>query len=196
MTPQHALNVLRGSGCTIDSGLSEEELRSVEKTFKFYFSEEHRALLTLGLPQGASWPNWRDGEYAELKAMLDWPVASVLHDVEESDFWHPQWGERPRTQAERVRVAREALQAIPRMVPIYAKLYCAGRDVTSPNPVFSIMHSDVMYLGASINDWISRALDAASRPRPLDIDGPWVDFWSDLAEGVVPRGLDAEGWDD
>ena len=62
-------------------GLSDHEIRRIEKSFRFTFSPEHRELLITALPSGESWPDWRDGSHQDLQARLDWPVDGVLFDV-------------------------------------------------------------------------------------------------------------------
>ena len=73
-------------------GLTDAEFALVEASYGFTFADDHREFLAAGLPvddePGRGWPDWRSGDPAELRRMLDWPVEGVLFDVEHNGSRH------------------------------------------------------------------------------------------------------------
>jgi hypothetical protein len=112
------------SVCVVDAGLTPEEIARVEQEFGFEFADDHRASLSAGLPVNAGlspippgvisadrapWPDWRNGDLAVLRDMLDWPIKGVLFDVEHNQFWFETWGPLPSTAQEAVSSTRRGL---------------------------------------------------------------------------------------
>jgi hypothetical protein len=62
-------------------GLSEQELADVERSFAFPFGPEHRQLLSMVLPVGGYWIDWRHGPRAYIRGrfyMLIDGIASMF----------------------------------------------------------------------------------------------------------------------
>src|SRR6266540_1051379 len=122
------------NACVLEPGLTDAEFARVEQEFGFEFADDHRAFLATALPVDKdpdarhTWPDWRDGEPAALRAQLGRPVDGVLFDVEHNVFWHRGWGERPADVGEALKTARTELAKVPRLVPVYAhRCLPAGR---------------------------------------------------------------------
>jgi hypothetical protein len=182
------------SVCIIDAGLTAEEIARVEQEFGFEFADDHRAFLSAGLPVNAGlppippgvitahpapWPDWRSGNRAMLRDMLDWPVEGVLFDVEHNRFWFETWGLHPSTVQEAVAVATEQLATVPTMVPVYAHRYLPAGRGTRGHPVLSMWQTDIIYYGLDLADYINREFgrhraDADWNPQAT------VEFWQHL----------------
>lgn len=102
-------DALAACGADLRPGLSDAEFDRVESEFDFRFAPDHRRLLSVALPVGDAWPDWRGGDRLELRERLDWPVRGILFDVQRNRFWHPEWEARPAETAEALSVARERL---------------------------------------------------------------------------------------
>ncbi|MGP3980033.1 hypothetical protein [Streptomyces sp. KR80] len=113
--------------CEIEPGLSDAEFSRIEATYGFEFTMDHRAFLAAGLPvasppeEGATWeqpwPNWRDGNPADLCYRLDWPVQGVLNAVG-NGWWSAEWGLRPAKSSDALAVAEQKLAQMPTLVPV------------------------------------------------------------------------------
>lgn len=189
---EKALRVLARLGCCeIRPGLSDGELAGVEDEFGFEFSDDHRAFLAAGLPVTGStpyqgrippWPDWRDGDRAQLRDRLQWPVEGVLFDVEVNDYWYDGWGDRPPTPPQALAIARERLPGAPQMVPVHGHRYLPAGHGTFGHVVLSMYQTDIICYGADLVDYIHREFDPAWRKRPWDESQPTptVPFWRDL----------------
>jgi hypothetical protein len=176
-----AAEILAASGrFAIRPGLSDAELAAVEDEFGFTFADDHRAFLAAGLPFGRGWPDWRDGNRAQLRERLAWPVEGVLFDVAENDFWYDGWGPRPSTMDAALGAARAGLLTAPRMIPVYSHRYLPAGRGASGHPVLSIMQTDIIVYGADLEDYLHRefGIGAASDRRGHST----VSFWSLLVQ--------------
>ncbi|MEU5529434.1 hypothetical protein ABZ744_21115 [Micromonospora chersina] len=183
--------------CDIDAGLTDAELARIGTQFGFEFADDNRGFLTAGLPvntrpqprepgviytHSEPWPDWRDGDPADLRELLDWPVHGVLFDVEKNDCWHDSWGPRPDTSASAIAIARRMLVDVPRMVPIYGHRFLPARRGTYGHPVLSMWQTDVIYYGLDLVDYIGREFGDPDRGEDADRAQPraTVEFWRDL----------------
>jgi hypothetical protein len=164
------------TGAETAPGLTERELDGVEERYGFRFAADHRVFLAAGLPLGGPWPDWRGGDPAQLRGMLDWPVEGTLFDVEHNSFWHPRWGVRPEATAERLDVARVRLADVPQLVPVYGHRYLPGTPGQFGHPVLSVHQTDIIYYGADLADYVRH--EFTGLPAQLDSARSTVDFWS------------------
>ena len=169
---------LEDRGHRIEPGLTEEEFARVEEEFGFAFADDHRAFLAAGLPVGALWPDWRDGDPDVLRGRLNWPIEGVLFDVEHNVFWDTDWGERPRELGQAIAVAQRHLAHVPTLVPIYSHRYLPAGKGTFGHLVLSVYQTDIICYGADLDDYIEREFGAAhavaGNPRPT------VEFWREF----------------
>ena len=185
---ERAVEVLRRSRDQLTPGLTEEELRGVERRFGFRFAPEHRAFLRTVLPAGEGWPDWRSGDPEDLESWLRQPVDGVLFDVRVNAFWPASWGPRPFEEAAALAVARERLSAVPRLVPLFGHRYLSAAPAPDPSPVFSVHQSDVIHYGADLDDYVRNEF---WRTGSWSMKGEVVrvPFWSDLAVGAESADL-------
>lgn len=190
-----AIDRLRRAGIRVERGLGDAELERVEDRFGFEFCDVHRRLLSAVLPVGSEgfphdrWPDWRSGSDEDLRARLSWPVDGVVFDVLTSGFWPASWGDRPTLASEAEAAAREILQSVPKMVPIFAHRYLPAAPAPEDPPVFSIYQTDVIYYGDDLVDYVAHEFDVPPlHPNPI-VGLRRVRFWSDLVDGVEATGL-------
>jgi hypothetical protein len=174
-----ARRVRSDGGIEVRPGLTDRELDAVERRYGFEFADDHRAFLAAGLPAGPGWPDWRDGDPADLRRRLDRPVEGVLFDVEHNGYWHPGWGPPPR-RADVVDAAREHLATVPQLVPVYSHRYLPGGRGTWGHPVLSVSQTDVIFYGLDLADYIDAELTGRELVRWDREPRATVPFWRDL----------------
>ncbi|PKU79906.1 uncharacterized protein LOC110115313 [Dendrobium catenatum] len=193
---------LRASGVSILPGLSDAEFARIEAEFAFAFPPDLRAVLSLGLPSGPGFPDWRSR--SRIRASIDLPIAAASLQIARGSFW-------PRSCPDRtLPVARSALRRAPLLIPLFDRCYIPCRPSLAGNPVFFVDETRVLCCGYDLPDFFRRdssfrspdrslrrqksASAAADKPplpplpphatrRSLDsIAGKaprWVEFWSD-----------------
>ncbi|MGA5824020.1 hypothetical protein ACPC54_40010 [Kitasatospora sp. NPDC094028] len=177
--------------CAIEPGLTAEEFERVEAEYGFRFADDHRAFLAAGLPvseppeEGATWerpwPDWRDGDPADLRSRLAWPAEGVLDAVERGG-WLDEWGMRPPTTDRAVSVVTGLIAAAPPLVPLYAHRFIPAGRGTSGHPVLSIWGTDMVYYGADLAEYIDHEF---AQPGGFAVPEGWnpqatVPFWKDF----------------
>lgn len=174
----------------IGPGLTDSEFSRIERDYGFEFADDHRAFLSAGLPLNGPaqsgrtwrkpWPDWREGDQADLLEQLGWPVKGALFDVQHG-LWHPSWGQRPADSGAALSTAHRHLGSAPVMVPVYAHRYLPAGRGAHGHPVLSIYQTDIVIYGTDLADYIDREFSAAASPISDDwTPPPLVPFWSDF----------------
>jgi hypothetical protein len=175
----------------IGPGLTGTEFARIERDYEFEFADDHRAFLAAGLPLNAPaakdqtwrkpWPDWRDGDPADLHEQLGWPVEGALFDVENNALWHPTWGQRPADTSTALNTARRCLTQASKMIPVYAHRYLPAGRGTHGHPVLSIYQTDIIVYGTDLADYIHNEFSGSGRSISADwTPPPMVPFWSDF----------------
>ncbi|RZS34921.1 hypothetical protein EV193_108271 [Herbihabitans rhizosphaerae] len=179
---RRAVRVLRKAGVELRGGMSDDELDHVEKRLGFTFAADHRALLTMVLPVGPGWMDWRLDTDDHLKAALGWAIDGVLYDVERNDFWPKSWGvAKPEDLDEKLILARKNLQSVPTLVPFYME-GCVPAGWAEPGAPVVKAFQTVEYRGSDIANFLERTL--GDKSTPLGGELARIPFWTDLAEGA------------
>jgi len=159
-------------------GYSAAELDEAQERYGLRFPPDLVALLRARRPVQAY--DWRRDDEAIRKA-LEWPLEGLLFDLEHSDLWLPQWGERPDTMGGRAEVLTDLVHAAPRLIPIFGHRYIPEEPHRAGNPVFSVWQSDVIHYGADLADYIRREFEPGAFPlQPVTGTVRCIPFWSDL----------------
>jgi hypothetical protein len=140
----------------IADGLSDEEFERIEATYGFTFPPDLKGILQAGLPVGAGFPNWRAGNPEHLRMRINLPIAGLLHEVSNSNFWWKAWGPRPVDIKQAVRSARSALRRSSILVPMYGHCYIPSSPNLAGNPVFFVYQKNVVYCGYDVADFLDR----------------------------------------
>jgi hypothetical protein len=174
-----AVKLLRSLDVALDRGLTDAELAAIQADFDFRFSAVHRGLLTLAVPIGEGWPDWRHVAPAELRRRLAAPVEGVLFDIEHNGFWPASWGPEPASEGARRDQAVRRAASLPRLIPLYGHRFLPAEPAPDPTPVLSVVQTDVIHYGADLLDYLRR--EFGGDPGPLPAITARVPFWSELA---------------
>ncbi|MGY4710155.1 hypothetical protein ACXDF8_11470 [Mycolicibacterium sp. CBM1] len=171
--------MLDDGSVTMDPGLTDDELARIEDEFGFEFADDHRSLLSAGLPIGQSWPNWREAPRRSLQQRLRLPAEGVLLAVEWRGFWPAEWGARPAKTKDALRSANYHLARAPQLVPVHSQCYLPAGRGNFGHPVLSVYRTDVTCVSTDVFRYIEHefgrlASDTSQPPTST------VRFWSDL----------------
>lgn len=148
-------------------GLSDAEVAAVEARFGFRFPPDLRAFLQTALPRGSGFPDWRAGDEVELRDWLDEPRQGVRFDVEHNGFWPGEWGPRPATLADALRVVDELVAVAPRLIPVFSHRVMPDDPPAAGNPVLSVYQTDIIAYGFDLDDYLRAEFDLPGRRHPL-----------------------------
>ncbi|MEY9841118.1 hypothetical protein [Streptacidiphilus sp. EB103A] len=172
-------------------GLNAAQLAALEDAAGAVLPGELRILLSLAVPVGApQWPNWHIDPGGILTNWTAEVRRGLLFDIEYNGAWFEAWGTPPADPATRLRAARERLDTLPRLLPLYAHRAIAldpapGYADADGNPVFSVHQSDVVYYGNDLAGWLHREF-AVARPSWSAARPRWIPFWSPIADPAQP----------
>src|SRR5690349_6430837 len=110
---------LSKAGVRFDNGLTSIELVSIERRHGFVFPPDLREFLSFALPVSTGWVDWRHGSRADIQARLNWPYEGMCFDIQHNAFWLTSWGQKPSVFREACAIARKAVDAAPRLVPVF-----------------------------------------------------------------------------
>lgn len=159
-----------------EPGLSDSEVIAVEKMFGFRFPTDLRAFLQTALPRGEQFPNWRSGDAATLRDWQNIPRQGVLFDVERNGFWLSEWGPRPESLGQALRIASDLVSGAPKLIPIYGNRMMPDEPHSAGNPVFSVHQTDIIYYGFDLADYLRHEFDLPGRePWPEQVRA--IRFW-------------------
>lgn len=179
-----SVEFLRSRGVPLDAGLAPAELDAIEDRFGLRFGPDHRAFLSLALPRGGRWIDWR-GDDSGIEDALSWPTEGVLFDVTESAFWPASWGDAPAGADERIRFARERIARWSTLVPLYGHRYLPAAPSGPGAPVFSVWQTDVILYGRDLLDYVQREFGEREDRRSLEgLDPYCLPPWSLFACGL------------
>jgi hypothetical protein len=139
-------------------GYTPDEIDDIQARWRLRFPpdlvtllREHRPLL--GGP-GAF--DWISSDVAKIRSLLEWPLESFWFDVEHSEVWWDDWGEKPVEAGAQREVLNAVFAAAPRLIPLFGHRYIAEEPCEHDNPVFSVYQTDVIHYGANLTDWLRR----------------------------------------
>lgn len=182
---EKAAVILRTAGVELAPGLTDAEFDAVTEQHGFRFNPDHRSLLATALPAGDRWPDWRNGDEAHLRQMLDWPARGMVFDALRQDppFWGASWGHRPATESDVEAVTRRELAKWPQLIPIYGHRMTPAAPSPSGSPVFSVWQTDVIFYGANLLEYLANemAMDGNLRLSPRSVDVP---YWTMFVEAA------------
>jgi hypothetical protein len=173
---QNVIGQLLERGIQFDPGLTDAEVSRVEEQFRFQFPPDLREFLQSGLPRGERFPDWRSGTDSALGDFLNLPREGILFDVEQNGFWLPEWGPRPGTLADALRITGELISDAPTLIPIYAHRMMPDEPQSAGNPVLSVHQTDIIYYGFDLEDYFRHEFSLPGRePWPEQIRT--IRFW-------------------
>ncbi len=130
---------LREQGVTVDPGLTDAEIATIERAWSLTFPPDLAQLLRQGLPVSHGFCDWRNGKYYDVRSMLEYPA-------EETD-----WYEEAR------RVVAQEIARSPKLIPVKWHTYMPDTPQLNGNPVFVMHQTDVIYYGFDLPGFFSEA---------------------------------------
>jgi hypothetical protein len=175
---------LSTAGVSFDAGLTPEEFSAIEREYGFRFPPDLRAFLGYALPISKNWIDWRRASRSEIMDRLAWPAEGMCFDVEKNSFWLESWGTKPAALPEACAIARAAVAAAPRLIPIYGHRYLPADPCMAGNPVFSVYQTDIIYYGANLFDYLNNEFGYYFGRSEYVINDHMrqIEFWSDLVD--------------
>jgi hypothetical protein len=167
---------------SFEPGLTAEELTFVEREYGFCFPPDLRHFLGHALPVSKGWVNWRETSRPEILKRLDWPLDGICFDIEQNAFWLDSWGPKPGDLSEALAIARTAVRAAPRLIPVCSHRFLPDRPCKSGNPVFSVHQTDIIYYGANLFEYLCNefAYYFGRERYTLGENIRRIEFWSEL----------------
>ncbi|KAK8952042.1 hypothetical protein KSP39_PZI003102 [Platanthera zijinensis] len=156
---------LRASGVSILPGLSDSEFAQIEAKLDFSFPPDLRAVLSLGLPSGPAFPDWRSRSH--LRAFIDLPIAAVSFQIARGTFWPRSWGQRPSDHEHDLPSVRSSLRRAPLLIPLFDRCYIPCRPSLAGNPIFFIDENRILCCGFDLPDFFRRDSNFRSPDRFL-----------------------------
>ena len=153
------LDHLKNFGLEVLPGLSDSEFARIEAEFGFRFPPDLRAVLSLGLPTGPGFPDWRpptSPRRLRLRSSIDLPIAAISIQIARNAFWPKSWGIRPADSELALRRARAALRRAPPMIPLFERCYVPCSPNLAGNPVFFIDESMIICCALDLVDFFER----------------------------------------
>ncbi|KAJ4756191.1 hypothetical protein LUZ62_090596 [Rhynchospora pubera] len=136
------LSHLSLSSVQIEPGLSDSDLVRIESELSITFPPDLRTLLSLGLPSGTGFPNWR---HRPLHPILNLPLKKI-----------PLVGHSPLGKA-------------PRLIPVYKNCYIPALPCLAGNPVFRVDEDSVSIAGVDLADFFSRETGFLAPPAATSL---------------------------
>src|SRR4030095_4370572 len=155
------------SGASLQRGLSERELLAAESKCGARFPPALVSFLMATLPVGQGFPNWRILDDPSLQNAIDRPFEGIAFDIDRNSFWLPAWGARPDDLKSATRLALEAVEAAPSLVPIYSHRYLPAGPSEAGNPVLSVQQTDIIYYGRDIRSYFAHEFGGVSYAQAI-----------------------------
>jgi hypothetical protein len=174
---QELVTLMRERGISFDAGLTDTEIGAAEDRFGFQFPSDLRAFLQTALPCGEGFPDWRAGAESDLKKWLGLPLRGILFDIEFNEFWLEEWGPRPASLAEAIRIVENLVAAAPQLIPVYHHRMMPAEPNSPGNPVFSVHQTDIVQYGADLETYLRNEFNLSeSEPQQHPIRP--IRFWN------------------
>jgi hypothetical protein len=175
---------LSAAGVLFDSGLTLDEFSAIEREYGFCFPPDLREFLGYALPVSKGWLDWRRESRPEIMKRLDWPFESMCFDIEHNAFWLDSWGKKPTVLADAYSIAREAIKAAPRLIPVCSHRFLPDSPCEPGNPVFSVYQTDIICYGSDLFDYLCNEFSYYFGRTNYAFDGRarHIKFWSDLVD--------------
>ncbi len=175
--------VLERAGVSYEPALTQDEVRRIEERYEFTFPPDLRDFLMFALPTSKGFIDWRTETEDEIANRLQWPYGGICFDIEHNVFWPEHWGDRPASFDEACKIAKEAVDAAPTLIPIAGHRYIPDRPHEAGKPVFSVYQTDIIYYGSNLANYLENEFVYHSgREHRLEGRIRRIEFWSWLVE--------------
>lgn len=175
---------LSAAGVSFDTGLTAQEISSIEREYGFCFPPDLREFLGYSLPVSKGWLDWRREGRSEIMKRLERPFEGMCFDIEHNAFWLDSWGRKPAATLDACSIARAAVVTAPRLIPLCGHRFLPDRPCEVGNPVFSVHQTDIIYYGSDLFDYFCNEFGYYFGRAGYTFDGRarHIEFWSDLVD--------------
>ena len=171
---------LRERGQEFTGGLQSEELDEIAAVFGTPVPPELALLLREGVPASPDWADWRAGPHEVAASAWAWISRAFSFDIDENDYWHPRFGERPDVLADAIDQALAVVAAAPPLIPIYGHRYLCSAPSEGTRPVLSVWQAvDSVVYGHDLAHYLAAEFGTEPPPWPAD-EALSVPVWEDL----------------
>ena len=168
------INFMEEKGVCFSSGLTDDIISKVEKTYGICFPESLRSFYSTALPLSVGnteFPRWDDFSPKNIDAIRQRMVAPyewLKRDIE-NGFSLPVWDGRE---------IDELLKTAPKLIPIYSHRYMPVLNYSNP-PVISTVGRDTVCYGVSLEDYLIKEFcDENAVFNEMKV--PYIPLWSDI----------------
>ncbi|MDP4119049.1 MAG: SMI1/KNR4 family protein [Bacillota bacterium] len=183
MDIRKTVDSLKYKGISFESGLSLQEIDSVESLYDIKFPPDLKEFLCIALPITNNFVNWRDmseGNIRSIKDRLIWPLEGMIFDIEHNEFWYSGWGIKPNDLKEAINVCKNEMTKVPKLIPIYSHRYIPSQPQEAGNPIFSVYQTDIIYYGEDLLSYLQIEFDI-KKYSDIKFDSiKHIRFWSEL----------------
>lgn len=151
------IEALKEKGVSFEEGLTDEEIQIIQKRYGICFPKPLFRFLQAGVPVSDRFYNWRDASeenVRKIRRKINFPIRSVLKDVEMDEVWSSSWGIRPKEDEAAVLLAEEQLKQAAILIPLYAHRFLPCLDGVENPPVLSVYGGDIIYYGENLHHWL------------------------------------------
>ncbi len=146
---------LQKHGVVFDTGLTDEEIKEIERLYGITIPESVVELYSEAIPVSEGFYNWRDMSCTNveyIKNIMNIPSKNLLRAIDDID-WNNDWGDEPANIVVRRETIQKKIQKAPTLMPVYSHRYVPIIDV-NPQPVLSIVGDDIIYYGENIIQYL------------------------------------------
>jgi hypothetical protein len=179
------IDLLKIKGIIFEDGLDLQEVNNIENIYEIKFPPDLKEFLSIALPVSNNFINWRDTSEENIKKIsnrLNWPVEGMIFDIENNNFWYSAWGNKPNDLEEAIKICKNEMKKVPRLIPICSHRYIPSEPNEAGNPIFSVYQTDIIYYGEDLISYLQLEFDM-KRYEDMDFESiKKIRFWIDLQE--------------
>ena len=187
---KQAIQQMQQRGFLFLPGLTDQEIHLAENRWNFRFPPDLRAFLQIALPapreshhiEHKAFPNWRSTDQEDIlyiQYRMNWPLDTILWDVEYNAYWMDGWGARPEDSEEARKITTHQIQNAARLIPVFAHHYLPAEPYEVGNPVFSVRGFDTIQYGVDLVNYLSQEFHLEEAPTIKKNARP-IPVWGDL----------------
>lgn len=174
--------ILTNAGITFEKGLSNEEFQKIESVYGIVFPPDLKSIYRNFLPISNQFYNWRDfsdENIEKIKRRIYCPINGILFDIEKSDFWIKDFGEKSGSITIDLENVKKYMEKnIPILIPIFGHRYISSYPCEVNNPVYSVVQTDIIYYGDNIYEYFE--VEFANKKLSKKAK-KYIPFWGEIA---------------
>ena len=164
----------------ISNGMSEKEIKKVEKIYQIVFPKDYKEILKEFVLDCNNWRDISEKNISYLKDKINAPIEGIIFDIENNGFWMNEFGNKPKNIQERVNIFLKYIEKnnIPKLIPILNNTYMIC-DENSEYPIVSVIQKDIIILSNNLINYFEQKLNI-SKQNELYFRNIKIPFWSNI----------------